>query len=370
MNSVEFLNKRYDSISQLAFSMENNWREGRQYLFSSRLRKDLKNAGAVKASNACLNYEIRYREHPLDADRQFLRWLICEGKQTILVYSGKTYGSLDQVMEDMFTPKRDEKALFYIMLQMQLWEVFATNCGKSIENVDRIHFVENQFRKAASDEERLNWLRILYVVLKEDKTFLCEGKKITSVQDLSQHLQKIADTSWSAFQDEIHKLYIDETQLRPAFAGWLINQGYQDQLQAWIEKYRNTDEDADATPNLSENHVVDKKALLADASQIESRFTTLLKNRSDVLKNTDDLVIGLQKVLPDNKDAVELLVHAYVVGIVEAIDHAEHLNKIFVERFTMLLQKNFKDDETLARWAVSAWCRCYGVNVKHYRFEL
>jgi len=99
----------------------------------------------------------------------------------------------------------------------------------------------------------------------------------------------------------------------------------------------------------------------------EEEFLKVVKQYQQELSDARQFVGILKDCFPEaeNQKHVFLMGELSRLGIVQAINDAEELNAVLLQRYTKRLVSDFAADESWAVWAVSLWCKSYGVNVLH-----
>ena len=93
--------------------------------------------------------------------------------------------------------------------------------------------------------------------------------------------------------------------------------------------------------------------------EARERFTSLLREHSDLLSDKKKFNSFLMDVFLNQKLIVNLLFSAYANGIADDIQNGE-MDSFLVNRHVKLMKEETGFTEENARWAVQMWCECYG----------
>ena len=101
----------------------------------------------------------------------------------------------------------------------------------------------------------------------------------------------------------------------------------------------------------------------ADSSQFAARFAQMLRDYPDALADRKRFIGLLKDLFPQQKKEVNLLSLLYDFGITAEIESTGGIDNVFTHRFKKRLQDEYGVTEDDAKWAVAAWCGCYGGNI-------
>jgi DNA segregation ATPase FtsK/SpoIIIE-like protein len=97
-----------------------------------------------------------------------------------------------------------------------------------------------------------------------------------------------------------------------------------------------------------------------DAPTFEENFSRLLADYLDSIRDRRKFSSLLRDIFPGQKRQVNLVLSLHEMGIADEIQSVSQIDGLFAARFEKRLMEEYGMAEDGARWAVRAWCVCYG----------
>ena len=94
----------------------------------------------------------------------------------------------------------------------------------------------------------------------------------------------------------------------------------------------------------------------------ESKFTELISNHKEFIKDRKRLLALLRDCFAQEKSTVNLLMYAYDVNVVDEIEKND-INDLLVNRLKNNIIEEFSVDKEKALWSALFWCKTYGINI-------
>ena len=380
--AFSFLQREFIVLEDLVNAMGTNWTEGRELLFSGKLREHVKKTLPAFAG-ACAAAEKEARAKPKERSRVFLRWLCRYPGIRELYWQGRHYGGVDSISAALDTGDETLQKLLLHMMKEQFLSAFLRNIGAPESLADQTRFLEKACNESNTRFTRKNVLPMLECLLKGDTSFSFSGRRFDTPGDLAAYLQTFADTSKKALSRCIQPLFQDDYNFDPAFEAWILMHGYQHELTLWKGRFQ---EGAGSPEALEEFFLDDDQGQAAetrpqpeadfvkDLDGFEDQFTDLLKQYEDRIDDPAAFNALMNDYFPTRKAQSYLLTTLYRMDIMKAIRDADELTELLTVRFEKRLMQDFGVKEAFAKWAVSAWCRCYGEKVlnkqNNVRYEI
>ncbi len=366
--AFSFHQQEFTVLEDLVNAMGTNWTEGRQLLFSGKLREHVKMTDSSFA-NSCASAEKEAREKTNESNRIFLRWLCRYPGIRGLYWQGHDYGGIRHISSALAAGDETLRKLLLHMMKGQFLSTFLCNIGAPENLADNTRFLEKACNKSDTKFSRQNVLPILECLLNGDKSFSFSGHQFDTPKDLAVYLQTFADTSKSALSRCIQPLFQDDYNFDPRFEAWILMHGYQHELTLWKARFQ---EGIGSSEDLEEFFLDEDQEQITEARQqleadflksldgFEEKFIELLKQYQDRMDNQLAFNALMSDYFPTQKLQSYLLMSLYRMDIVKAIREAAELTELLTARFEKRLMKDFGVKEAFAKWAVSEWCYCYG----------
>ena len=215
-----FMQKAYINISDLVTAMACNWKEGRQALFSGKIRDYFKKVDkniAVYSGNS----EKEFLANSKEADFIYWKWIYKVNTVVNLYWQDTDYGNVQQVINRLkkstLTIDTEFMKLITLLIKERLFSMYILQTGKSQGLVANVKYLERCYNKQDSrfNKEGINVL--LYVVLSETKTFEFDLKSYHNLKDLAGTLQVLANVSKEKLKSKSQTLFADDYNLNPFF---------------------------------------------------------------------------------------------------------------------------------------------------------
>lgn len=95
----------------------------------------------------------------------------------------------------------------------------------------------------------------------------------------------------------------------------------------------------------------------------ERDFESMLRKYADAVNEKKRFTGLIKDYFPQEAKAINLMLMAYEIGIVQQIQSTARINNAFAYRFVKQLVDNYGLSRVNADWVVSVWCVCYGKKV-------
>ena len=371
ISPISFHQQEFTVLDDLVNAMGMNWLEGRQLLFSGKLREHTRKVDPSFA-NSCASAEKESQLKANEGNRIYLKWLCKYPGIKGLYWQGYNYGGIKRISSTLVARDETLQKLLLHMLKAQFLNSFLKNLGGSDALVDNVRFLEKAYNKSDSKFSKRNALPILECLLNGNKSFSFAGRQFESPKDLAAYLQTFADTSKSALSRTIQPLFQDEFNFDPRFEAWIIMHGFQHELTLWKGRFQ---EGQGSSDDVEEFFLEEEQEQIVEARQqlesefvktldgFEDKFIDLLKQYQDRMDDPIAFNALMNDYFPTNKLQSYLLMALYRMDIVKAIRDAIELTEPLTARFEKRLVKDFGVKEAFAKWAVGEWCHCYGALV-------
>ena len=369
--SFTFHQQDYTILEDLVNAMGANWQEGKQLLFSGKLREHTRKVDSSFA-NSCAAAEKEYQSKNNEGSRIFLKWLCKYPGIKGLYWQGNNFGGLKGITAKLTAHDETLQKLLLHMLKMQFLSGFVQNIGGKDELVGNVRFLEKAYNKSNSMFSKRNALPILECFLIGDKKFAFAGRQFSTPTDLAAYLQPFADTSKNTLSRTIQPLFSDDYNFEPRFEAWIIMHGYQHELTLWKGRYQEGQGSADDIDDVffdeEQEQVIEAREQLESdfvksLDGFEDKFIELLSQYQDRIDNPVAFNALMNDYFPVNKLQTYLLMALYRMDIVKAIREASELSEPMTVRFEKRLVKDFGVKEAFAKWAVREWCFSFGETI-------
>ena len=383
-SALVFQGQSFSQLHDLLPALGLHWREGKRLLFSGGLRTFLQTVDPARVP-ACAAAEKAFQADPAAENRLYLRWLCrCPGIRA-LYWQGRSFGGLQDLAQGLARGDETLQKLLLHLTRQQDLSIFLKNLGCSDALQEQLRFLERAYNRTDTRFHRPNVLPMLQFLLSGEKTFLFAGQPCRTPADLAALLQPEADTSKRALSRAAQPLFQDDHNLDPRFEAWLLQQGFQHELTLWAGRFQLdpslTSEPEDPFPNedpallwlgasdpAEPNHAPTAKPSGEDKEEspppgLEQTFLQLLTQYPQQLDDPTAFVGLMNDFFPAWPLQNYLLTTLYRMDIVKALREAPEITEVQVARFEKRMMQDFGVREASARWAVSAWCRCYGEQV-------
>lgn len=381
--AFSFHQQEFTVLEDLVNAMGTNWIEGRQLLFSGKLREHVRKTDSSFA-NSCASAEKEAQEKANESNRIFLRWLCKYPGIRGLYWQSHNYGGVKRISSTLAARDETLQKLLLHMMKGQFLSTFLRNIGAPDGLIDNTRFLEKACNKSDTKFSRRNVLPILECLLNGNKSFSFSGHQFETPKDLALYLQTFADTSKSALSRCIQPLFQDDYNFDPRFEAWILMHGYQHELTLWKSRFQ---EGVGSSEDIEEFFFDEDQEQIIEARQqleadfvktldgFEDKFIELLKQYQDRIDDPVAYNALMSDYFPTQKLQSYLLMALYRMDIVKAISDAVELTELLTARFEKRLIKDFGVKEAFAKWAVSEWCYCYGElilnkqNAVHYEIS-
>ena len=122
-------------LEDLVNAMGTNWMEGRQLLFSGKLREHVRKTDSSFA-NSCASAEKEAQEKANESNRIFLRWLCKYPGIRGLYWQGHNYGGVKRISSTLAARDETLQKLLLHMMKGQYLSTFLRNIGAAENLVD------------------------------------------------------------------------------------------------------------------------------------------------------------------------------------------------------------------------------------------
>lgn len=366
-----FHEQTYIKLDDLVNAMGMHWNEGRQLLFSGKLREATRKYDASFA-NSCASAEKELQMKPDAGNRIFLRWLCKFPGIRGLYWQGKNYGGIRQIYQTLTTKDETLQKLLFHMLKEQYMSTFVKNTGSGDQLAENIRYLEKTVGKSDQKYATRSAIPILAYLLSGKMTFSFAGRQFDTPMDFARFLQTYADTSKESLSHVIQPLFMDDHCFAPQFEAWIIARGYHHELTLWKGRFQDgqtgPDEPADNFFDVDRDISTEARQLSDPEFEkslegFEDAFLKLLKENIDTLDLPDTFMGLMDESFPENKLQSYLLTALYRMDIVKAIRDADDLTESLTEGFEKRLIQDYGVKPMFAKWAVSEWRHCYGEQI-------
>ena len=238
LQDAEFDGKKFANQAALTEEMILKWELGRKMLIHGDLARMFRKcapssaplcAAAQEKAKAAGGYD--------DLAYFFLLYELMEQKERF-VWKGKSYENTVSLGNDMLSRLQngdDDASSFTAMLRQRILSAYAKING--IEENPQLMAIRAAEEASAHmdlsplDAKKLHF-RIAYL-LSGQKKLLIGQIAFFSVEELTSHMQSLANQSFEAFREFSHRLIRDNRTLDPQFEVWLEATGHHQALEAW-----------------------------------------------------------------------------------------------------------------------------------------
>lgn len=370
MKPFMFMSRAYVNFDELVRNMALSWKEGRQVLFSGKVRDYFKTVDKETATNA-QNAEKDFHANAKEGDLIYWKWLYKSSAINHMYWKGKDYGTLQeftaQMKKSIIEQNSELTLLLNTLVGEKLLSVYVSKASSSATLLENVKYVEYFYNKQGSrfDKKKLNAL--LYIILSASKSFNYDLKSYTDIKDLAVCLQEYADESKSKIKNKSQTLFLNDYNLNPFFEGWLLNLGFIKEVTLWNERFQvgkrskaDDDDDVIEEQEIEQVNEASNVDFMQDINEFEVQFFKLLTEFPDAVDNRKQFSGLLKDYFPKNPMQVSLVTALYKMNIVQEIRTADEMNSAFAYRFTKRLSEERGIRKELAIWVVSLWCVCYG----------
>lgn len=364
-----FGQREYTVLEDLVNAMGLNWTEGRRLLFDGDLGKHVRKLVPAFA-NTCAAAEKEFQTKPNEGDRIFLKWLCRYPGIRGLYWRGDYYGGIDSLHARLAAQDETLQKLLLHMLKAQFLSTFIKNIQGPQALSDNVRFLERAYNRTNTRFSKRNALPILERLLSGDRTFAFAGQQFRTPLELAAWLQTFADTSKSALSRAVQPLFQDDCNFDPRFEAWIIMHGFHHELTLWKGRFQDGQGGADDVVeefffDEEQDQAVEARQLPEPEFQksldgFEEKFMELLERYADRIDDPIAFNALMSDYFPTYKLQCYLLMALYRMDIARAIRETAELTELLTVRFVKRLINDFGVKEPFARWAVDAWCRCYG----------
>ena len=369
-----FMQKPYMNIDRLVETMALNWKEGRQAVFSGKIRDHfrLTNKEITLCSS---NAEKDFHANSKDGNIIFWKWIYKVSKVERLYWGGKDYGNLPELIsllkKSTLSSDKELEQLLGMLVKEKILSSYIVNATQKTFVVENVKLIEKYYNRQNSRFDRKKLTTLLYVVLSENKSFDYDLKNYNNIKDLSDYLQGLADTSMGKLQSKSKALFLDDYNLNPYFEGWLMNIGRSKEVSLWNDRFQvgkpkgtnDIDEDEVIEDDTMDAQKANTEDFMQDIKGFESEFLNLLTKYPESINDKRQFLGLLKDYFPQNPMQINLINSLHTMEIVKAIKEADSLNTTFLYRFVKKLSDEQGIRKEAATWAVSLWCVSYGERV-------
>lgn len=246
VEDMVFCGRKYSNLTELTEALVREWDEGKKALATGVLAAAFRRSLPVIAP-LCAKAQAAARAAGGREDIAYfhlLYELLEDAKR--FIWRGSSFEgttSLGSVMLSDLQSTPMQRLDFYAeMLKQKALSAYVTlNRLQDTPQAQAIAALEDAWVEARDDSARkqLVYFQTAYLLSGQRKLALGETAFYT-LQELSAHMQRLADQEFSLLQEFCHELMTVDFALMPQFEAWLIANGCKDQLEVWLQGFRAT----------------------------------------------------------------------------------------------------------------------------------
>ena len=237
-----FGGESYTDLPSLTEAMIVKWEYGKKQLISGELARMFRRCAPGNAP-LCAAAQEKAAEAGGSDDLAyfFLLYELLEQKERF-VWKGKSYESMAALGGDMLSQLQSgaelESAFYGTMLKHKALSAYAQiNALPEGPLLAAIRAAEEAAARPGTPKDAMKRLiyRAAYLLSGQKKLFI-DGKSYFSLQELSAHMQLLANSSFEDFRLFAHRLMPDEKTLDPQFEAWMEALGHTRTLETWRQQ--------------------------------------------------------------------------------------------------------------------------------------
>ena len=239
LQDAEFAGKKFPDQESLTEEMIVKWDLGRKMLINGDLARMFRKCAPSSAPLCAVAQEKAKNLGAYDDLAYFFLLYELMVHKERFVWKGKSYENTVALGSDMLSRLQSgddsDLSLYTAMLRQNTLSAYAQiheiKDNPQLTAIGAVEKASQQPDLTKDAMERLHY-RIAYL-LSGQKKLLVGCDSFFSLEELSAHMQALADQSFEAFQEFCHKLIQDDRTLNPQFEIWLEATGHSQALEAW-----------------------------------------------------------------------------------------------------------------------------------------
>ena len=175
-----------------------------------------------------------YIEKKLEERNETVYWSILYkiGDKKDFFWKGKIYSKIEDLSRDIYKEVEGKhKNYYFSILENKILSIYLSDKDKL--KADRVKKIEKYYEDVEDDHDKKTYLYQLARVLGNDKVFLFENRRFKTVDEFSVFLDNELKDSRRKFEKHCQSLVDDKGNLDLYFVSWLLELGYENQVDDW-----------------------------------------------------------------------------------------------------------------------------------------
>ena len=244
LTEMRFCGKKYTGLTDLTEALIKEWDAGKRALTTGALAASFRSSLPVIAPLCATAQAAAGMSGGREDVAYFhlLYQLMDDTKR--FIWLGESYESttsLGSVMLNDLQSTPPTRTLFYaeMLKQKALSAYVALNKLENTPQAQAIQALEEAWVEAKGnrDKQMLVYFQTAYLLSGQKKLVLGNNTFYT-LNELTSHMQRLADFSFTSLQVFCHELVSVDFFLLPQFEAWMIACGYSEQLAQWRQQFR------------------------------------------------------------------------------------------------------------------------------------